>query len=249
MAEMNLGAARKGGVKLGVNVDHVATLRQARRTDVPDPIVAAGICEQAGCDSIVCHLREDRRHINDDDLKKLRKNVKTKLNMEMSCAEEIVNIALSIKPDQATLVPERRKEVTTEGGLDVISNQKNVSRIVKRLSSGGIDTSLFIDPEQSQIKAARDTGAKCIELHTGRYANAEAESGLNRQWQDLMQGAKFAQQQKLKVFAGHGLNYENVKKIIEISELEELNIGHSIISRAVFVGLEKAVRQMLTLIK
>lgn len=236
-------------MKLGVNVDHVATLRQARRVTVPDPIMAAEICEQAGCDSIVCHLREDRRHINDEDLKKLRKVVKTKLNLEMSCAEEIVNIALKVKPDQATLVPERREEVTTEGGLDVVSNQKIISKVVERLNSENIVVSLFIDPEESQIEAAKQIGVECIELHTGRYADAHSESEVDRELQSLIQSGKFARNLNLKVFAGHGLNYDNVKRIAGIREIEELNIGHSIVARAVFTGLEKAVKDMLVLLK
>lgn len=236
-------------MRLGVNIDHVATLRQARGQDSPNPIVAAQICEQVGCDSIVCHLREDRRHINDDDLKNLHKIVKTKLNLEMSCAQEIVNIALKILPDQATLVPERREEITTEGGLDIISNQKTVERVVRRLTSGGIVVSLFIDPEKPQIEAARHTGVECIELHTGRYANAQTKSEVKGELQNLMQSAKFARSIDLQVFAGHGLNYENVKRIVRIKDIEELNIGHSIISQAVFVGLENAVKEMLGLIK
>lgn len=235
-------------MRLGVNVDHIATLRQARRQVQPDPIVAAEICERAGCDSIVCHLREDRRHINDVDLKKLRKIVRTKLNLEMSCATEIVDIALKILPDQATLVPERREEITTEGGLDIIANLKVIKQVVGRLGSAGIAVSLFIDPQHSQIEAARDSGAKCIELHTGEYANAQNSQEAELKLQNLTESAKFAQTLQLKVFAGHGLNYENVKKITKIKEVEELNIGHSIISHAVFVGLENAVKEMLTLL-
>jgi pyridoxine 5-phosphate synthase len=234
---------------LGVNIDHVATLRQARREKAPDPIQAAEICEQAGANSIVCHLRQDRRHINDADLKNLRKVVKTKLNLEMSCAREIVDIAREVRPEQATLVPERREEITTEGGLDVATRQREVSAVVKRLNSSGIVVSLFIDPEQSQIKAARDCGVENIELHTGRYANARAESKINLELQQLSQSARFASSLKLNVFAGHGLDYQNAKRIMEIAEIEELNIGHSIIARAVFVGIENAVKEMLNLIK
>lgn len=236
-------------MKLGVNVDHVATLREARRIDIPDPIEAAVACEAAGSDSIVCHLREDRRHINDSDLKNLRKIVKTKLNLEMSCADEIVNIAVTIKPDQATLVPERREEVTTEGGLDIVGKLEVVSRTVGSLRSAGISVSLFIDPEVSQIEAAKRSGVEYIELHTGRYANAHTESKEKEELEKLAQSAKFAHNLGLQVFAGHGLNYDNVKKIVAIKEIEELNIGHSIIAKAVFVGLENAVKQMLALIK
>ena len=234
---------------MGVNIDHVATLRQARGEGSPDPIAAAQICEQAGADSVVCHLREDRRHINDDDLRKLRGIVGTKLNLEMSCAHDIVDIALKVLPEQATLVPERRKELTTEGGLDVIANQSLVEQVAKRLGSAGISTSLFIDPEEFQIETAKRIGAECIELHTGRYANASSEPEATQELRALMQSAKLARSLGLKVFAGHGLNYENVKRIVEIKEIEELNIGHSIISRAVFIGLENAVKEMLALVK
>ncbi len=236
-------------MRLGVNIDHVATLRQARGEGRPDPIFAAQVCEGAGCDSIVCHLREDRRHINDDDLRNLRRIVKTKLNLEMSCAEEIVNIALKVKPDQATLVPERREELTTEGGLDVAAKRKVVGRIVKKLSSAGILVSLFIDPQESQVEAAGEAGAQSIELHTGKYANAHIESEANIELQNLIRSAELGRRLALKVFAGHGLNYENVKAIAEIGDIEELNIGHSIISRAVFAGLENAVKEMISLIK
>ncbi|MBL7091958.1 MAG: pyridoxine 5'-phosphate synthase [Candidatus Omnitrophica bacterium] len=236
-------------MKLGVNIDHVATLRQARGGGAPDPIVAARICSLAGCHSIVCHLREDRRHINDEDVKNLRKIVKTKLNLEMSCAKEIVGVALRMKPDQATLVPERRKEITTEGGLDVIANRKTISRVVKTLSSAGIPVSLFIDPEEPQVEAAKQAGVECIELHTGRYANAATLTETEIELQNLLRSARFARGLSLKVFAGHGLNYENVKQIVEIGGIEELNIGHSIIARAVFSGLENAVKEMLALLR
>jgi len=236
-------------MNLGVNIDHVATLRQARGEKLPDPIAAAESCEQAGSDSIVCHLRQDRRHINDNDLKKLRKIVKTKLNLEMSCAQEIVEIALQVLPDQATLVPEKRQEVTTEGGLDVIAHQPRVAKIVKSLNSAGIAVSLFIDPEKPQIEAAKHAGVSCIELHTGRYANARNESEAKEELEILKQGAKLARNLGLQVFAGHGLNYENVQRVTGIEGIEELNIGHSIISRAVFVGIERAVTEMLSLVK
>lgn len=236
-------------MKLGVNVDHVATLRQVRLIDIPDPIRAARACEAAGCDSIVCHLREDRRHINDKDLRSLRKVVKTKLNLEMSYANEIVDIALAIKPDQATLVPERRQELTTEGGLDVVANQRIVAGAVKNLRSVGIQVSLFVDPEQSQLDAAKHIGVDCLELHTGKYAHAHTEAEERKEWEQLKNSARYAHNLGLRVFAGHGLNYENVQKIVAIKEIEELNIGHSIIAQAVFVGLENAVKQMISLIK
>ena len=236
-------------MRLGVNIDHVATLRRARGIEIPSPIVAAEICERAGCDSIVCHLREDRRHIRDDDVRELRRAAKTKLNLEMSCAKEIVDVAVRIKPDQATLVPERREELTTEGGLDVISNASSISRVVERLNSAGILVSLFIDPEESQIKASKQTKAECIELHTGKYANAFTETDSQLELEKLKQSAKIARGFDLRTFAGHGLNCENVKQIVEIREIEELNIGFSIIADAVFIGLENAVKKMLSLVK
>ncbi|MCQ9208077.1 MAG: pyridoxine 5'-phosphate synthase [Omnitrophica bacterium] len=236
-------------MNLGVNIDHVATLRQARRGQVPDPIIAAQTCEKVGTASIVCHLRQDRRHINDHDLEKLRQIVTTKLNLEMSCTQEIVDIALEVLPDQATLVPEKREEVTTEGGLDVIAHHARVAQVVKSLSLSGIMVSLFIDPEKPQIEAAKQAGASCIELHTGKYANARNQSEAKRELEILKESVKLARNIGLQVFAGHGLNYENVKKVTEIEEIEELNIGHSIISRAVFVGIECAVKEMLTLVK
>jgi len=236
-------------MQLGVNIDHVATVREARKIDIPDPISAAQMCLSAGCDSIVCHLRQDRRHINDDDLNKLRTVVKNKLNLEMSCAEEIVDIASRVKPDQATLVPEKREEVTTEGGLDVVANKRKVSDVVKRLSSENIKVSLFIDPDVSQIKASADVGVKYIELHTGEYANAKDNAQVKLELENISQAAKFAKNLGLDVFAGHGLNYDNVAEIIKIKEIEELNIGHSIIARSIFIGLERAVKEMLELIK
>ncbi len=235
--------------KLGVNIDHVATLREARKTYMPDPIAAAGICIEAGCHSIVCHLREDRRHIKDADVVTLRKIVRTKLNLEMSVAKEIVNIACRIKPDQATLVPERRQEITTEGGLDVKKNLKKVAGVVERLQDKGIAVSLFINPTLSQIDASFKSGATIIEFHTGEYANAGSGSAQKRSLEALRRAAKHALSLGLEVNAGHGLNYENATDVALIEGLNELNIGHSIISRAVFVGLSAAVREMLELIK
>ena len=236
-------------VKLGVNVDHVATLRQARGGVEPDPVTAAIICEKAGCHSIVAHLREDRRHINDEDVNKLRKSVKTMFNLEMSTNESIVKRAIDIRPDQCTLVPEKRQELTTEGGLNVIANMQSVSEVVSRFYSSGIKVSLFIDPEKEQIEASKKTGAGIIEIHTGRYANAVGQKEMERELSAISSAVKFAIGLGLKVNAGHGLNYENVKRISDIKEIEELNIGHSIISRSVFSGLESAVGEMLTLIQ
>ncbi|MEA3560554.1 MAG: pyridoxine 5'-phosphate synthase [Candidatus Omnitrophota bacterium] len=233
---------------LGVNIDHVATLRQARGGREPDPIQAAGIVEQAGAKAIVVHLREDRRHINEGDVWSLRKTVTTKLNLEMSIAPEIVNIAVQIKPDQTTLVPEKREELTTEGGLDVVSRQQAVREVVLRLKKEGIKVSLFIDPVNVQIEAAKRTGANLIELHTGDFANAPDEITQDRQLTKLIKAKDLAVDKGLIVTAGHGLNYQNVKKVAGIDAVEELNIGYSIISRAVFVGLDRAVKEMLELI-
>lgn len=235
--------------KLGVNIDHVATLRQARKTYEPSPLEAAKICEEAGCDSIVCHLREDRRHINDEDVIKLREAVKTRLNLEMSAAREIVKIASGIKPDQATLVPERRQEITTEGGLDVRKNLKLVASTVSALRSEGIRVSLFINPVKHQIDASVSAGARIVELHTGEYANAHTESARLKELDVLKKITGYALARGLEVNAGHGLNYENVRDVAGIEGINELNIGHSIISRAIFVGLGRATEDMLGLIR
>ncbi len=235
--------------KLGVNIDHVATLRQARGEIEPEPIVAAQICAAAGADSIVVHLREDRRHINDQDLRALRQIVKTRLNLEMSAQKEIVNIALEVLPDQSTLVPEKRQELTTEGGLDVVANEAQIKEVVVKLKQRGIAVSLFIDPEQSQIEKAKAVNADFIELHTGRYAHSKNEAEFKERLDELIQATDFARSLGLGVNAGHGLNYQNVSAVAKIKGMEELNIGHSIISRAVFIGLKKAVLDMKALIK
>lgn len=232
--------------KLGVNIDHVATLRQARRTVEPDPVAACVIAELAGADAITVHLREDRRHINERDVEILRKVVQTKLNLEMSIAPEIVKIACQIKPCQVTLVPERRQEITTEGGLDVVAQEKKISQTISRLKKEGIVVSLFIDAQKKQIEAAKRAQAAFVELHTGRYANAKSEKEKAKQLEILAKGAAFAKLIGLRVNAGHGLNYWNTKALLKkIPDLEELNIGHSIISRAVLVGLGRAVREMM----
>ena len=235
--------------KLGVNIDHVATIREARKAGEPDPVEAAGVCEKSGCDSIVCHLREDRRHIKDADLLRLRKVVRTRLNLEMSVAGEIVDIACRVKPDQATLVPERRQEVTTEGGLDVIRQEKKVKGVIERLSAHGIEVSLFIDPIKDQIDASGRAGASTIELHTGEYCNAKGIKERRQRLSELKYAVRYALSAGFVVNAGHGLNYENVKDVAAIGGMNELNIGHSIISHAVFTGLEKAVKDMLRLIR
>ncbi len=235
--------------KLGVNIDHIATIRQARGAYIPDPVEAARLCEEAGCDSIVCHLREDRRHIKDLDVITLRETVRTRLNLEMSAAPGIVAFACKIRPDQATLVPEKRREVTTEGGLDVKNNFKKIRSVVSRLKDNGIDVSLFINPQTSQIDAAVRTGASIIELHTGLYANTLSDSAGERELGILKKAAKYALSLGLEVNAGHGLNYENVKDVAGIKGMNELNIGHSIISRAVFAGISEAVKEMLEIIQ
>lgn len=235
--------------KLGVNIDHVATLRQARRADEPSPLDAARQCIAAGCDSIVCHLREDRRHINDADVLSLRKKLETRLNLEMSIAPEIVGIACAIRPDQATLVPEKRMEITTEGGLDVEANQSEISRAVAALSRKGIDVSIFIDPTTEQIDASRRVGAPIVELHTGEYANAKSAAERKRQLKRLERAVSYATMLGLEVNAGHGLTYMNVKPVARLKGINELNIGHSIVSRSVFVGMRHAVEEMIRLIR
>jgi len=236
-------------VKLGVNIDHIATLRQARGEFDPDPVLAARLCEQAGCNSIVAHLREDRRHIQDRDIVLLRKTVKTHFNLEMSIEPGIVKRALEVRPDQATLVPERRKEITTEGGLDVIRHLKKIKKVSQSLLAAGIDVSLFIAPDKKQIDAAYLIGTKTIELHTGAFARAFASRlGLD-EFAQIKMMALYAQQRGMKVNAGHGLNYENTYCIARIKGMAELNIGHAIMSRAVFVGLKQAVREMMAIIK
>lgn len=234
--------------KLGVNIDHVATVREIRHGVEPEPVFAALICQQAGADSIVVHLREDRRHIKERDLYILKKVVKTRLNLEMSTAQDIVEIACRVRPDQATLVPEKRQEVTTEGGLDAPSNFKKIKKVLSCLEKQGIAVSLFIDPDKRQIDASKKLGVKMIELHTGRYAEAQTTEAQNRHLRELERAVAYAKDKGLVVNAGHGLNYYNVSKIARIKDIEELNIGYSIVCRAVIVGLERAVKEMRALI-
>ena len=229
---------------LGVNIDHVATIRQARRTYEPDPVWAAVQAELGGADGITIHLREDRRHIQDRDLYLLKETVHVKLNLEMALAEEIMQIALKVKPDQVTLVPEKREEITTEGGLDLLANEDRARECVERLKDAGIEVSLFIDPERDQVKAAARLGADAVELHTGNYADAETADDQEHELDRLSQAGSVAFEQGLLLHMGHGLNYVNVAAIARIPEVEELNIGHSIVSRAVLVGMERAVREM-----
>jgi pyridoxine 5-phosphate synthase len=233
--------------ELGVNIDHVATLRQARKAYEPDPVAAAVLAELAGADSITIHLREDRRHIQDRDLRLLRETVTTKLNLELSVSDEIVGLACQTKPDQATLVPERREEVTTEGGLDVNSHKAAVARAVQRLQAAGIVVSLFIDSDPRQIQLSKELGVEAIELHTGQYALARGAAQV-QQLAALVAAGKLANDLRLRLHAGHGLNYHNVRPVATITGMLELNIGHSIISRAVLVGMERAVREMKALL-
>ncbi|HXF92976.1 MAG TPA: pyridoxine 5'-phosphate synthase [Nitrospiraceae bacterium] len=234
--------------RLGVNIDHVATLRQARGGIEPDPIAAAVLVELAGADGLVVHLREDRRHIQDRDLTRLREIVQTKLDLEIAADESMAKMALSVKPHLVTLVPERRQELTTEGGLDVDGQRDKIQKIVELLHDGGIPVSLFIEPDLVQVKAAHKVAADYVELHTGRYANAKRAKEEQLEVEALSQAAKLAYKLGMGVNAGHGLNYRNVKRLTHIQEIVEYNIGHSIIARAVLVGLERAVREMKQLL-
>ena len=235
-------------MKLGVNIDHVATVRQARKTFEPDPVRAAVMAELAGADSIVVHLREDRRHIQDRDLRILKETVSTKLNLEMGLADEIIKIAIAVKPYQVTLVPERREELTTEGGLDLIKERKRIEETVKLFKKNNIRVSVFIDPDRDQLLAAKLIGANMVELHTGKYANAPDPETQRIALHKLAESAVTARNTRLAVSAGHGLNYINVQPITHIMEIEELNIGHSIIARAVMVGISQAVKDMKEMI-
>ncbi len=236
-------------MKLSINIDHVATLRQARGGNEPDPVTAAHLCELAGAEGIVCHLREDRRHINDRDLRILKETVKTKLDLEMAATDEIVAIALATRPELATLVPERRQELTTEGGLDVRGNPGRVRDVVSRLKDSGIRVSLFIDPLPDQIEAAKQAGADTIEIHTGAFANAPTEKKQHSLLQAVKNSARMARDLGLGVNAGHGLNYLNMIQFRTIADIDEVSIGHAVIARAMFVGLERAVKEMLALVR
>jgi pyridoxine 5-phosphate synthase len=234
-------------IRLGVNVDHVATVRQARRIDVPDPVEAALLAEKAGADGITVHLREDRRHIQERDVQLLRERVKTKLNLEMAVTPAMVKFAENLRPYDACFVPEKREELTTEGGLDVAGHKSKISAAVKTLQASGVHASLFVDPEKNQIETAKEVGADAVEIHTGRYSNASAHERENER-QAVAAAATFARSLGLEVHGGHGLNYENVLPITGIPEIVELNIGHSIIARAIIVGIEQAVREMKQLL-
>jgi pyridoxine 5-phosphate synthase len=233
--------------ELGVNIDHVATVRQARRTYEPDPVWAATLAELGGADGITVHLREDRRHIQDRDVRLLRETVSVKLNLELACSDEIVGIACAVRPDQATLVPERREEVTTEGGLDVIRHRDAVARSIDRLRQAGVYVSLFLDPSPEQLEAAAALGAEAVELHTGQYALAKGREQA-AELAKLVTASQQIRSLGMALHAGHGLNYHNVGPIARIPGMHELNIGHAIISRAIFSGLERAVREMKELV-
>ena len=233
---------------LGVNIDHVATIRQARRTYEPDPIIAAGIAEMAGADQITVHLREDRRHIQDRDVRLLRETIATKMNLECACVDEMIALACELKPDQVCLVPEKRQEVTTEGGMDVAGNLDRIRSSVERLLDHDIIVTLFVDPDEAQIEASHTAGANGVELHTGTYANARGDLQVEQELLAIESGARMVLERELLLDAGHGLNYHNVTPIAKIPGMRELNIGHSIISRSVFVGLENAVREMKRLV-
>jgi len=238
-------------IRLGVNIDHVATVRNARRTFEPDPVHAAVIADLAGADQITLHVREDRRHVNERDLKLIKEVIHSRVNLEMAVTEEMLNIALEVKPDQVTLVPEKREEITTEGGLDVVSNFDRVKDAVEKLRKAGIVVNLFIDPEEKQIEAAAKVGADAVELHTGRFAEkfaAKDQKGVEEELERLKRAASLSKALGLKVYAGHGLTYKNVKLVAQIPEIEELNIGHSIIANAILKGLKEAVKEMIELI-
>jgi pyridoxine 5-phosphate synthase len=234
--------------ELGVNIDHVATVRQARRTYEPDPVWAATLAELGGADGITIHLREDRRHIQDRDLTVLRETVSVKLNLELACDVGIIDIACRTRPDQATLVPEKREEVTTEGGLDVVANRESIARAIDRLQDADIVVSLFLDPEESQIATAAELGVSAVELHTGQYALAQGDD-RERELAQLVASGKQITELGMTLHAGHGLNYQNVKPIAQITAMHELNIGHSIVARSIMVGMERAVREMKALLE
>ncbi len=234
--------------KLGVNIDHVATIRQARRGTAPDPVTAAGIAELSGADGITVHLREDRRHIQDRDVEILKQVVQTRINLEMAATEEMVEIATRILPFSSTIVPEKREEVTTEGGLDVLSQRETLHETVCRLQEAGIFVSLFVDPDLGQVRAAKQTGADAVEIHTGTYCSAFQAGMFGKDFEKIRAAAMHGRNIGLRVYAGHGLDLRNIVPILSLPEIEEFNIGHSIIARAIIVGLGQAVREMADLI-
>ena len=236
-------------MKLAVNIDHIATLRQARAAREPEPVLAALLAEQAGASGVVCHLRGDRRHIQERDLQLLRKVITTKLNLEMAATEEMLKVAKEVKPDTVSLVPESPAEVTTQGGLDVLSQKEHLTSYIQELKKAGIRVSIFVDPLKDQIKACQEAGADLIELNTGKYADARTEKERQANLEEVRQAAVFARHSGLEVHAGHGLDYHNVQPIVETDEISELSIGFAIVARAVLVGLTQAVREMLELLQ
>jgi len=236
-------------MRLAINIDHIATLRNARGGNVPDPIDAALICEEAGAVGTVCHLREDRRHIKDEDVRRLRAILKKKLDLEMAATEEIISVAIKTKPDLVTLVPERRQELTTEGGLDIVKQKKYYAGAIEKFQDNNIPVSLFIDPTEAQIRASADIGTDMIEIHTGEYAEANTENDIKKQLTRVQEAAKLGKSLGLGVNAGHGLDYKNVRLIAVIREIDEVSIGHAVIVRSLFVGLSQAVREMLYLVE
>lgn len=235
-------------MQLAINIDHIATIRNARGGSEPDPVEAAHICEMAGAVGIVSHLREDRRHIRDNDVYRLRKTITTKLDLEMAATDEIIQIALDVQPDLVTLVPEKRQELTTEGGLDVVSQKKRLENVIHSFHDKKIAVSLFVDPQQSQIEASKEIGTDMVELHTGEYANAASEHEIQMQLSRIQSMAKLGKSLGLTVNGGHGLDYRNVSPIAAVKEIHEVSIGHAVITRAVLVGLETAVKEMLRLV-
>ncbi len=239
---------KKQSARLGVNIDHVATLRQARGTSYPDVILAAHIAELAGADQITCHLREDRRHIQDEDLSRLRQRVKTKLNLEMAATPEMLQIAIRTKPDIVTLVPEKREELTTEGGLDLFAEKSFLQECISEFKKQDMRASLFINPDLEDVEKSVELGVYAIELHTGQYAEVTGQAEIEKELERIRRAAHLGDKLQLKVFAGHGLHYENVADLVKIPEIQEYNIGHSIIARSVFVGLDQAVKEMKDLL-
>jgi pyridoxine 5-phosphate synthase len=235
--------------RLAVNVDHVATVREARGINEPDPVLAAGLAELVGADGIICHLREDRRHIHDRDLQLLRQTVKSKLNMEMAAVDEMVEIALATGPDLVSLVPEKRQELTTEGGLDVKGRPEHYQKVAQQLKKGGIQVSFFVDPDPEQIKASHACGGDIVEIHTGHYSEAKTEEEATQRFGRIAMAVETAAALSLGISAGHGLNYLNIKRFKELPLIEEYSIGHSIVAMAVLVGFENAVRKMIEIVK
>lgn len=240
---------RQGNMRLAINIDHIATIRNARGGTIPDPIEAAHICEDAGAVGIVCHLREDRRHMKDDDIRRLRDSIRKKFDLEMAATEEIIKIAIEIKPDLVTLVPERRQELTTEGGLDIVEQKKFYNGVVAQFRNNRIPVSLFIDPVEAQVRASADIGTDMIEIHTGEYAEAKTEQETKERIEQIQGAAKLGKSLNLGVNAGHGLDYNNIKPIAAIKAIDEVSIGYAVIVRALFSGLDQAVREMLQLVE